>query len=276
MSKKLGARSWRTRAGDPRPPQSATSWSTESANHRAGSDLSLACLFQAHRNPLPEVLVHDGNSVAERPDCDICIAEQARSLNGKDSHQRNALCTPCAAQPPTITNSVKRKTSVGKPGDRPSWHGASAACTCRQMRSKADSANRSNLYDSTAHPALPNCRPVFQPLLRTSRRQHAFPRAHLATCTEQIDSARESPPSVSALRWTTLPDGNRDERCLKTTVGVPSAVISNSMGDTAASATSFAIPSSHDNIRRFPQGYVSERLQSATKHGSLPTISARL
>ena len=33
---------------------------------------------------------------------------------------------------------------------RQSWHGESAARTCRQMRSKADSANRSNLHDSTA------------------------------------------------------------------------------------------------------------------------------
>ena len=133
-------------------------------------------------------------------------------LDWKNSGQRNALCTSCAAQPRTITNSVKRKTSVGRPGDRQSWHGASAACTRRQMRRKADSANRWNLYDSTAHPAWPNGRPGFQSLLKTSTmawsffqcfqgtgrgRQHASPHAHLARCTERIGSAREAPTSVS-------------------------------------------------------------------------------
>ena len=66
-----------------------------------------------------------------------------------------------------ITNSGKPKTSVGNPGDTPSRHDASAACTCRQMRCKADSANRSNVYDSTAHSTVAQCSDDFHNGMRT-------------------------------------------------------------------------------------------------------------
>ena len=154
--------------------KSTTSWSTEGANHRALREATCFGVslwvseFQAQRSPLQEVLVCAGNNVAVRFDCDCALRSNPRSRNWKNSDQRNALCTSCAAHPPTITSLVKRKTSVGKPGDRPPWLSALAACTCRQMRSKADSAKRSNLYDSAAHPARLYCRPIFQSSVRTS------------------------------------------------------------------------------------------------------------
>ena len=116
MLKKLGAHPWRTRVDGPRPacprlhgPQKASTfgvWVFE---------------FQAQRNPLPKVLVHAAT---------YALRSKPRSRKRKNNDQRNALCTSCTAQPQTITNSDKRVTSVGKPGNRPSWHGASAACRC--------------------------------------------------------------------------------------------------------------------------------------------------
>ena len=165
---------------------------------------------------------------------------------------------------------------MGKPGDRPSWHGASAACSCSQMRSKADSTNRSN------------CRPVFQSLLRTFHDgMSTFPvfqrygvvddntRFHtpIWQCApSKLIPHEKTPPSVAPCDERPSPDGNRDECCRKTTIGVPSVLISNSMGDSGASATSLAIQNSITTFDVF-RNYVSERLQSSTKHGSFPTIS---
>ena len=135
---------------------------------------------------------------------------------------------------------------MGKPGDRPPWHGASAACSCRQVRSKADSANRSN------------CRPVFQSPLRTFHDgMSTFPmfqrygvvddntRFHTPfwqSAPNKLLPHEKAPPSVAPCNERPSPDGNRDECCRKTTIGVSSALISNSMGDIAPSATSLAIP----------------------------------
>ena len=167
-STSLSNSSWRSSTS-----MSATSWPTESANHRALREaifFGVSGSLNVKRSAihcwrcwlLLETLLRRDSTVT------YALRSKPGSLSWKNNDQRNALCTSCAAQPPTITNSAKWKTSVGKPGDRPSWHGVSAARTCRQMRSKADSANRSNLYDPTGHPAWPNCRPVFQSLLRTS------------------------------------------------------------------------------------------------------------
>ena len=157
MPKKLRVRPSRTRV-EFSASMSATSRSTETANHRALRE----ALF------LASVGLWWKHGCGETSIVTCALQSKPGSLTWRNSDQRNALCTSRAAQLPTITNTDKRKTSVGKPGDGPSWHGPSAACTCRQTRSEADSANRSNLYDSNAHPAWPSCRPVFQSLLRTS------------------------------------------------------------------------------------------------------------
>ena len=103
--------------------------------------------------------------------------------------------------------------------------------------------------------------PLFQ---RPGRgRQHASP-PRLAKCTGQFGSAIGAPPFSSPC----------DGRPYQTpTIGVPSALISGSMGDIAASATSFAVPYIHHNRGRFSNFSVPERLQSSTKHCSLSTIS---
>ena len=121
--------------------------------------------------------------------------------------------------------------------------------------------NRSNLYHSTAHPAWPNCRPVFHSLQGLPRwhehsprvskargrgRQHACPHAHLAMCTGQVGSARETQPFVSPC------DGRPYQTATATSdVGVPSPLTSKSMGDIAASATSFRYLTFHHNLPHF-------------------------
>ena len=77
------------------------------------------------------------------------------------------------------------------------------------------------------------------------------PTRHLAWCTEQIDSAREAPPSVSPFDgrpYQTATAASVARRrllvCRRQTIGEPPALHSNSMRDIAASATSFVIPNS--------------------------------
>ena len=203
----LAKSSWSSSAS-----KSATSWSMESANQRAwqeaicfGVSGSLKFKRSAIHCPrywyMPETLLRSESTVT------YALRSKPGSLNWRNSDQRDALCTSCAAQP-SITNSVKRNMSVGKPGDRPSRHGASAACTCRQMRSKADSANRSNctipvrtphgpivVQSSNLSRGPPQWHEHFFTCVERhgdGDRQHALPHAHLVRCTARI-SARQTP-----------------------------------------------------------------------------------
>ena len=57
--------------------------------------------------------------------------------------------------------------------------------------------------------------------------------------------------SCFALRWTTLHDGNGDERCVKATVGVPSALIFEQRGRHRCLSNKFRYPIFHHNLRQF-------------------------
>ena len=81
--------------------------------------------FQAQLNPLPGVLVSDGHTVAERLDCDMCIAEQAEFSESEE--QRPTECVVHIVSGATADDrEFGQKEDVCGPGDRPSWHGASA------------------------------------------------------------------------------------------------------------------------------------------------------
>ena len=189
MSKKLGARPWRTRV------EGSRAVGKRQLKSIAGSDVLWRLWvseFQAQRNPPPEVLIYAENTVAERLDCGICIAKQARVSEVEEQRP-----TECVVH--VMCSATADDHEFGQAED-----------ACGQAWRQTIMA-RSNLYDSTAHPAWPICRPVFLSLLRTSTtaralgsflnargrgRQLASPHAHLARCTERIGSARRTPPSV--------------------------------------------------------------------------------
>ena len=211
--------------------------------------------------------------LAERLDCDICTVEQAKvSENGRTATNEMRCAHRVLRNRRRSRSESNSKTSVSKPGDRPSWPGASAACTCTQMRSKADSAKpiepvRFHCAPSLAQllPNLPispedfhdgmSTFPVFQwhgVVDDNTRVAHA----HLSKCTGQVGSARNSSVCF-ALRWTTLPDDNRDECCLKSTRGVPSGLTIEQHGrHRCIYKKFFAPPDSSHNVRHFRNFYV--------------------
>ena len=133
---------------------SATSRCTESAIHSiAGSDfLWRLCVsaFQAQRNPLPEVMeIRCNHCCGEtRLRHMHCGARQGLQIGRTTTNEMRCANHVRRNRRRSRIQSSGRRLQACKPGDRPSWHGASAACTCHQMRSKPDSANRSNLHDS--------------------------------------------------------------------------------------------------------------------------------